>query len=57
MSEARSWSNTSPCEADGGQDMMAAVFGKVLPVIEGIDISWFISYQGNQLRRKPFLFL
>ena len=49
--------HTPSCEADGGQDMMAAVFGKVLPVIEGIDISWFISYQGNQLRRKPFLFL
>lgn len=48
--------HTVSCEADGGQDM-AAVFGKVLPVIEGIDISWFISYQGKQLRRKPFMSL
>ena len=36
--------HTPSREADGGQDMTAAVFGKVLPVIEGIDISWFITY-------------
>ena len=40
MSEARSWSDTSPCVADGGQDM-AAVFalGKGrLPVTGGCDV-------------------
>ena len=40
MSEARSWSDTSLCVVDGGQDM-AAVFalGKGrLPVIGGTDV-------------------
>ena len=48
MSEAKgSWSDTPPCTADGRQDL-AAVFtprgrGR-LPVVEGIDIGWPISW-------------
>ena len=39
--------HTPSCEADGGQDMMAAVFGKVLPVIEGIDLRLVLRLPGK----------
>ena len=52
-SEARSWSNTPPCEANGGQDMVA-VFAPTprgkeeLPVIGELTSGGLIGYQGNQ---------
>ena len=50
MSEARSWSNTPPCEVDGRQAMVAVV----APGRRGdgqlqweLTPSWLIGYQGN----------
>ena len=41
MSEARSWSDTSPCVADGRQDVVAVFVRseRGLAVIGGIDVS------------------
>ena len=50
MSEARSWGNTPPGTADGGQDKVAvfAPGGKGrLPVTRELMSGWLISYQGN----------
>ena len=56
MSKARSWSNTPPCKADGGQDMAAVL----LPGEEGgyqlegeLTSGRLIGYQGNQQRGAP----
>ena len=53
MSEARSWSDTSPCVVEGGQDVAADVAwesGEIgrFPFIGGIAISW-----AHRLPRKP----
>ena len=47
--------HTPSREADGGQDMTAAVFGKVLPVIEGIDVSLAHWLPWNPWQRGPSL--
>ena len=55
-SVARSWRDTPPCTAHGGQDMME-VFAprgeERLPVIGELMSGGLISYQGNQQRGTP----
>ena len=55
--EARSWSDTPPCAAEGSQAMVAAFApggnGR-LPVIGELKSGGLISYQGNQRRGMPF---
>ena len=50
MFEARSWSNTPQCTAEGRQDMATVLAGvrARLPVTGGIDIRW-----AHQLPGKP----
>ena len=47
---------TPACVTNGGQDKVA-IFpfrgGGRLPILRGIDLSWLISYQGNQQRGMP----
>ena len=57
VSEAKSWSDTLPCAADGRQDA-AAVFapggGGRLLVTGDLTAEWLICCHGNQQRRTPF---
>ena len=56
LSEARSWSDTPACVADGGQDKAASYSpprkGR-LPVRGELTSGGLISYQGNQQRGTP----
>ena len=55
-SEARFWSHTPMCVADGQQDKVAVFtpsgWGR-LPLIGDLTSDWFISYLGNQQRGCP----
>lgn len=55
-SEARFWSHTPMCVADGQQDKVAIFtpsgWGR-LPLIGDLTSDWFISYLGNQQRGCP----
>ena len=52
MSEARSWSDTSPRVADGRQDVVAVSVRSEqgLVVLGELMSDWLISYQGNWQR-------
>lgn len=55
MSEARSWSNTPPCEADGGQGMVAVFVSRgkdKLPVIGVLTSGGLIGCQENQYKNS-----
>jgi len=53
MFEKTSWSNTPPCVADSGQDMLAVFTTRAGGVEGGYQSAWFMGYQGNQPMNMP----